>query len=277
MIHIRINEDELIAVMKGIKRYFSRLVRSLYNEEGYQSCKRNIGSMYIKIKERFDEKYRWDGDFRLVYKASELSTELGDMKYIYDSFIQYSKTPNNLKKFKVEVTLSIYLAKQLDKFLEKEIEYQFLFSKKIVKELGKLFSFQDTLKRSISSYKDNSVSVSMKAEKYNVFEETYEKYINKELYDKGFEEKVNTFDSPFEDESNLHKLGYKITGLTRTQRWNILANKAIPQLGLDQTVKIITGLIETRKLQKDGETKFAHAIKEWNYDLSKLADYYLLK
>ncbi|WP_409305727.1 hypothetical protein [Peribacillus sp. SCS-155] len=278
MIVIRVKEEVLVIVIKLIKKHFSRLVRSYYNEEEYQTCKNNIDSMYKKIKDVINNKFDWSTDLTLFSKANELLDDLKNVKCIYESFIKYNKTPNNLDKYKVEVTLSIYLAKKLEKFLEIEIAFQMLFNKKSYKELNHVLSFQKELKNSIESFTDDTILVAIKADEYKSWELLLEEYnsnkANQEHSNKINEDENSKFESHFSDESDLHKLGYKITGLSRYQRWDILKNKAIPQLGLDRTVLIITGLIETRKLQQDGEIKYANAINEWNYDLSRLADYY---
>ena len=67
----------------------------------------------------------------------------------------------------------------------------------------------------------------------------------------------------FKEQSELNKLGYKITGLNREQRWAILVNKAIPQLGVQNVVNIITSLVKNRKRQENGSTIYKHAIAEW--------------
>lgn len=36
-------------------------------------------------------------------------------------------------------------------------------------------------------------------------------------------------ETTFKEETALHRLGYKITGLNRTERWDVLVRKAIPQ------------------------------------------------
>src|SRR5690606_27108093 len=151
---------------------------------------------------------------------------LENIKCIYEYFIQYRKIPNNLNNYKVEVTLSISLAKELERFLEREIEFQLLFNKKPLKEFSKVISFLDELQRLIRLYRDTSFLVSIKADEYNNFEIIDEKYKFGVFNKENEIEEIDISDSHFADESDLHKLGYKITGLSRTQRWNILVNKA---------------------------------------------------
>ncbi|MBT2661657.1 hypothetical protein [Bacillus sp. ISL-45] len=277
MISIRVEEKILVSVTKLIKRHFARIVRSHFSEEEYQSCKNNIDQMYYKIKEMQNQKFDWRKDFNIYSMANDNMKDLENIKQFYYAFYEYSRTPNNLKKYKIEVELSIYLAKKLDMFLDKEITFQILFNKKYFKELNDVLEFQNSLQSAINSFKDNSISISIKADEYKFWENRYEELLSPQAQQEviQFEEQnTNTHEGRFSDESDLHKLGYKITGLSRYKRWDILKNKAIPQLGLDRTVNIISGLIETRKLQEDGDIKFANAINEWNHDLSMLADYY---
>ncbi|OLS33743.1 bZIP transcription factor [Bacillus sp. MRMR6] len=76
--------------------------------------------------------------------------------------------------------------------------------------------------------------------------------------------------------SELKKLGYQITGLTRVKRWTIL-QKAVPSLGLKKVAYIIAYNVRLRKGQKNGTTKFSYAIAEWEYDLDKLKKTYYKK
>lgn len=73
--------------------------------------------------------------------------------------------------------------------------------------------------------------------------------------------------------SELKKLGYQITGVTRAKRWQAL-ELAVPKLGLKKVVGIISYNILLRKGQKNGERKFSYAIAEWEHDLGKLKKHY---
>lgn len=73
--------------------------------------------------------------------------------------------------------------------------------------------------------------------------------------------------------SELRSVGYKITGLNRTQRWRIL-EKAVQMLGLYKVSYTIANHIRLRKGQKNGPIKFKHAITEWEHDLEKLKRVY---
>lgn len=73
--------------------------------------------------------------------------------------------------------------------------------------------------------------------------------------------------------SELKKLGYQITGISRAQRWRVL-EKAVPKLGLKKVVYTISYNVKLRKGQKNGEKKFSYAISEWEHDLAKLKKYF---
>jgi hypothetical protein len=77
-------------------------------------------------------------------------------------------------------------------------------------------------------------------------------------------------DAGWREETPLHRLGYRITKRTRHQRWQVLVNRAVPQLGLPEVAYTIAQNCRVRKLQQDGEEKYAHAIGEWEYDLARL-------
>lgn len=73
----------------------------------------------------------------------------------------------------------------------------------------------------------------------------------------------------FQEESDLHKMGYRITGKTRAERWRALTN-AVPRLGLREVVETIANHIRMRKAQVGGVDRYSHAIDEWEHDLSML-------
>ncbi|MCM3569311.1 hypothetical protein [Neobacillus mesonae] len=78
------------------------------------------------------------------------------------------------------------------------------------------------------------------------------------------------------ENSELKKQGYQITGLTRAERWSIL-QKAVPALGLKKVAYTIANNIRLRKGQKNGQRKFSYAIGEWELDLAKLKKTYYQK
>lgn len=78
------------------------------------------------------------------------------------------------------------------------------------------------------------------------------------------------------ENSALKLMGYQITGLTRDRRWGIL-EKAVPKLGLKKVTMIIAYNVKLRKGQKNGLSKYHHAITEWEYDLTKLKNKYYKK
>jgi hypothetical protein len=79
--------------------------------------------------------------------------------------------------------------------------------------------------------------------------------------------------SSFKDESELKKLGYQITGMTREKSWKVLET-AVKQLGLKKVAYTIAQNVKLRKGQKDGLKKFSFAIGEWENDLNKLKQTY---
>lgn len=78
----------------------------------------------------------------------------------------------------------------------------------------------------------------------------------------------------FRDETELHRLGYRITGLNRSQRWDVLVRRAIPKITLKEIVNTIARNVRLRKSQIGGSTKFSHAIGEWEHDLKRLKQEY---
>ncbi len=77
-------------------------------------------------------------------------------------------------------------------------------------------------------------------------------------------------EAEFQTETRLYQLCYKITGRSRSERWRILKGKAVPELGLEEVVRTIASHCRTRKRQRGGRTKYAHAIGEWEHDLDRL-------
>ncbi|ANU24161.1 hypothetical protein [Planococcus donghaensis] len=80
-------------------------------------------------------------------------------------------------------------------------------------------------------------------------------------------------DSLFSEQSELNKIGYRISGSTREERWEAI-RRAIPAIGLKKVVYIISANVRLRKKQKNGEQKYQHAITEWEYDLSQIKKRY---
>lgn len=81
-------------------------------------------------------------------------------------------------------------------------------------------------------------------------------------------------DTEFRSRTRLNELGYQITGLARSDRWGVLTARAVPNLGLELTATTIAQFVRLRKAQRDGRTRYRHAIVEWEYDLSRLKDEY---
>lgn len=86
--------------------------------------------------------------------------------------------------------------------------------------------------------------------------------------------KNTNIEGSFRLETDLRKLGYQITGLSRQHRWNILKTKAIPKLPLREIANTIANNVRLRKAQIGGKEKFAYAIAEWEYDLNRLKKEY---
>ncbi len=82
------------------------------------------------------------------------------------------------------------------------------------------------------------------------------------------------FSVGWREETPLHRLGYKITGRSRHQRWQILVNRAVPQLGLLEVSYTIANNCRLRKLQHNGEERYSHAIGEWEHDLRQLRKFF---
>ncbi len=77
-------------------------------------------------------------------------------------------------------------------------------------------------------------------------------------------------EAEFRAETPLHKQGYRINGLSRADRWEVLRTKAVPNLGLEEVATTIARHCRTRKRQVGGRQKFFHAITEWEHDLARL-------
>jgi hypothetical protein len=75
------------------------------------------------------------------------------------------------------------------------------------------------------------------------------------------------------EESDLKKIGYQITGKSREKRWKVL-EIAVKQIGLRKVAYTIAQHVKLRKGQKNGTKKFSYAIGEWEYDLAKLKSQY---
>ncbi len=81
-------------------------------------------------------------------------------------------------------------------------------------------------------------------------------------------------DGEFKTETDLLKLGYRISGMSRTERWLVLSVVAVPRLGLEEVVRTISNHIRLRKTQVGGAEKYRHGIGEWEHDLARLKSTY---
>lgn len=73
------------------------------------------------------------------------------------------------------------------------------------------------------------------------------------------------------DQSELSKLGYS-SRLSRSQRWRILTDNAIPKIGLARTRNYLEWFIRIKSA--DTNRDYSHAISEWIYDLNQINKYY---
>ena len=80
-------------------------------------------------------------------------------------------------------------------------------------------------------------------------------------------------DGDFQQQSDLFKRGYQITGKSRAQRWLVLTRE-VPNLGLRDVVETIANHIRLRKTQVGGEENYRYAIGECEHDLSMLRSIY---
>jgi hypothetical protein len=85
---------------------------------------------------------------------------------------------------------------------------------------------------------------------------------------------LNEREDEFANETDLHRLGYQITGMTRSRRWEVLSRTAVPRLGLQEVAETIAMLVRTRKAQAGGRDRYRNAIEEWEHDLSRLKEEY---
>lgn len=72
------------------------------------------------------------------------------------------------------------------------------------------------------------------------------------------------------DRSRLNVVGYQISGMTRARRWQVLTEKAVPELGLQYVAEFIAMLIRMRRAQPNGARRYRRAIAEWKNDLAQL-------
>ena len=90
-------------------------------------------------------------------------------------------------------------------------------------------------------------------------------------------ESLGTTDSEgdFNSETPLHKLGYNVSEPTsKSARWLILSQVAVPTLGLEAVAQTIANHIRLRKTHVGGEEKYRRAIGEWEHDLATLKSTY---
>lgn len=82
-------------------------------------------------------------------------------------------------------------------------------------------------------------------------------------------------DVGYRERSPLFVLGYRITDMSRDERWEVLTSDALSELGLREVAEIIARLCRERKRQDNGRERYAYAIAEWEHDLARLKrEYY---
>lgn len=81
--------------------------------------------------------------------------------------------------------------------------------------------------------------------------------------------RVGDSELDLQPQSRLKQLGYDTTK-SRSERWRILTNRAVPELELPKVAGFIAWLCRTRKSQKGGRQKFINPITEWEHDLARL-------
>lgn len=102
---------------------------------------------------------------------------------------------------------------------------------------------------------------------------------NQELFDRKpssqFEEK-SRMNSKLLTETDLHRLGYQISGIYRSRRQDILSDIINNNLmSLENVVSIIYKLIRQREgIHKTGKRDFSYALHEWKLDLKLLKEKY---
>ncbi len=80
---------------------------------------------------------------------------------------------------------------------------------------------------------------------------------------------ISSSELDLQPRSKLNQLGYD-TIKSRSERWRILTNEAVPKLGLPKVAGFLAWLCRTRKSQKGGRQTFSNAIAEWEHDLARL-------
>lgn len=74
----------------------------------------------------------------------------------------------------------------------------------------------------------------------------------------------------FNEESQLHALGYNISDLNSEERWDILVNVAIPILGVTSVVKTIISLASLRCRKIESAKKYIYSLTEWYNDIENI-------
>ncbi|MEW5894745.1 MAG: hypothetical protein AB1650_03140 [Candidatus Omnitrophota bacterium] len=72
-----------------------------------------------------------------------------------------------------------------------------------------------------------------------------------------------------EGESDLHALGYNLTGLNSEERRKLLVYCAIPMLGCEQVLKSLCDILwrKVRRRQQEKIDRYRNALEQWSNDL----------
>jgi hypothetical protein len=265
---------------------YNTLYSTMNREISHQIGKRKIED--LKSKQTIFEENHFKWILEKIYQAlSKLETNLQDeekkkevlaqqnlnrtkqLYYIPKTIIQkYPDIMDHLNKEKV--VLSLHENKH-DFMVRKEIVVDAMFSKNTSKYYVTEGMVKEIKKKASNLWFDIRESSSEKAFQEN--HPTLFKWPSTDIS----EGKSSSGETELRNNSDLKKIGYQITGMTRQKRWEILSTKAVPQLGLKKVVYTIAFLVRGRKSMKNGLVRNKNSITEWEHDLAKLKQTYYKK
>jgi hypothetical protein len=265
---------------------YNTFYSTMNREISHQIGKRKIED--LKSKQTIFEENHFKWILEKIYQAlSKLETNLQDeekkkevlaqqnlnrtkqLYYIPKTIIQkYPDIMEHLNKEKV--VLSLHENKH-DFMVRKEIVVDAMFSKNTSKYYVTEGMVKEIKKKASNLWFDIRESSSEKAFQEN--HPTLFKWPSTDIS----EGKSSSGETELRNNSDLKKIGYQITGMTRQKRWEILSTKAVPQLGLKKVVYTIAFLVRGRKSMKNGLVRNKNSITEWEHDLAKLKQTYYKK
>ncbi|WP_223702722.1 hypothetical protein [Sutcliffiella deserti] len=234
-----------------------KLKQTIFNENHFKWISEKIYQQLSKLQTNFLDEVKQE----VVILEQQSLKRTNQLYYIPNTIMKvYTDLINYL--IKENVILNLYKNKQ-DFIVRKEIVVDSLFSQ----NTGKHYITEDMVKeinKSTNLWFDVREPISE-----SVFQEN-----NLALF-KWPSTEISEATSPLSEKelrnnSDLKKIGYQITGLTRQKRWEILSKKAVPQLGLKKVVYTIAFLVRGRKSMKNGLIRNRNSITEWEHDLIKL-------